>query len=324
MQRLFLGSFLASVLLLAGLVMAVGRVVDPFGFFVPDSPDLDRSPAYTLNRSLFRTIEFNRLSQELAARGEQMNVIVGDSTSNQIDQDTVSAATGETWFNYSYGQATLLENIALLESLLEGDYPIRRIVWSLAFPRLRNNDKDEMSRSLQMARHPLWHLFTFESLRGSYYVLRKAWFGLDFTDAQLDLEQDERVEYFVYRMEVDLRGVGWPEEMFATIARLERRAEAKGIDFAYAIMPTHPRTRELFSTVFADRYARYLDFLDQRCTFDLRDRPEGLWPDGMFHDAVHLAAPYRPLLSRQFAQAVQRPCTAEPRIALPAGSRRPS
>ena len=97
-------------------------------------------------------------------------MIVGDSIGNQIDSAPVEQITGETWFNYSYGQATLAENISLLEDLIDSDYPIKRIVWSLAFSRVRDGGKNEMARSLEFVDSPAWHLFTFESLRGVYYV----------------------------------------------------------------------------------------------------------------------------------------------------------
>lgn len=312
MQRLFFASFVGVSLLLAGSIAAVGWWVDPFAFFTPADRGLDRGPAYTLNRSLFRSVEFGKLGAGLAAERAGLNVLVGDSTSNQIDQAMLGELTGEEWFNFSYGAASLSENIVLIEHLLNEDYPIRRIIWSIAFVRLRHQDKDEMTRSLRMARSPLQHLFTFESLRASWYVLRKAWFGVGFADAQIEVE-GERVDYFVYRTRTDLEGVGWPAGILATMDRLERRAAAEGIDFAYAVMPAHPKTHALFAEAFDARYRRYNEFLGGRCTIDLRDRPGGgAWPGELFVDGVHLAAAHRPELTRLFAAGVRRPCATRP------------
>ena len=169
MHRLFLATFTGTVLLLGSVIAGVGYWVDPFGFFSPPDPNFRRDSAYTLNRSLFRTVEFRKLADEMAAQNKQINVIIGDSIGNQIDSVPVEEVTGEVWFNYSYGQATMAENVSLLRDLIEGDYPIKRIVWSLAFNRIRDGGKNEMDRSLQFVDHPTGHLFTFELLRGVYY-----------------------------------------------------------------------------------------------------------------------------------------------------------
>ena len=217
MHRLFLVTFTCTVLALATVIASVGLWVDPFAFFTPVDRGFRRESAYTLNRSLFRTVEFRKLAEEMAAANRQINVIVGDSIGNQIDSAPVEQITGETWFNYSYGQATLAENISLLEDLIDGDYPIKRIVWSLAFPRVRDGGKNEMARSLEFVDSPAWHLFTFKSLRGVYYVLRHNWFGIKFVDRRFDMEQAELVAYMNQRLQMDLKAMSWPAETLAAV-----------------------------------------------------------------------------------------------------------
>ena len=317
MHRLFLVTFTCTVLALATVIASVGLWVDPFAFFTPVDRGFRRESAYTLNRSLFRTVEFRKLAEEMAAANRQINVIVGDSIGNQIDSAPVEQITGEAWFNYSYGQATLAENISLLEDLIDGGYPIKRIVWSLAFSRVRDGGKNEMARSLEFVDSPAWHLFTFESLRGVYYVLRQNWFGIKLVDRRFDMEQAELVAYMNQRLQMDLKAMSWPAETLAAVAQLEQRATAKGIEFSYAILPVHPQVQQLFVDGFQDRYRQYIDFVSQQCVVDLREQP-GFWTGDMFRDAFHLTEPYRPKLSRMFAETLLRACIERPaRVAGP-------
>ena len=70
MHRLFLATFTGTVLLLGSVIAGVGYWVDPFGFFSPPDPNFRRDSAYTLNRSLFRTVEFRKLADEMAAQNQ--------------------------------------------------------------------------------------------------------------------------------------------------------------------------------------------------------------------------------------------------------------
>src|SRR5262249_38192109 len=152
-----------------------------------DADGLDRMPAYTLNRALFKVVELKRVMADAARHGEKVNLVVGDSTSNQIDPDIVARTVGGRWFNMSYGKATLEENVELLDRVI-GNYPVGEVIWNVPFERVQNYllaNKNEMPRAWKMADDPWLHLFTFESLRASWYVLRKQWFGINFTDPDL-------------------------------------------------------------------------------------------------------------------------------------------
>ena len=244
----------------------------------------------------------------MAAANRQINVIVGDSIGNQIDSAPVEQITGETWFNYSYGQATLAENISLLEDLIDGGYPIKRIVWSLAFSRVRDGGKNEMARSLEFVDSPAWHLFTFESLRGVYYVLRQNWFGIKFVDRRFDMEQAELVAYMNQRLQMDLKAMSWPAETLAAVEQLEQRATAKGIEFSYAILPVHPQVQQLF----VDEIPRSLSAVHRLCQSAMRRGLYASSPDsgrGICSGTPSISpSPYRPKLSRMFAETLLRAC----------------
>lgn len=309
MQRVFLGTFVGVASLLLIATAAIGWLVDPFAQFGAPVDGLDRKPAYTLNRSLFKLVEFERA----AAEGTGLHVLVGDSMGNQLEPLDLARATGAPWFNFSYGAATLDENLALLRALLARPDPaVAEIVWSLPFTKFRHASKNTIPRSLRMARQPWLHLFTHESLLATYYVLRKDWFGINFQDEFIDMPDNQRVDYFLYRMRVDLEGVGWPDELVAEVGEVEELARARGVPLTIMVPPVHPQAREMFATEFADRYRLYRDFLRRRCVLDVEARAAEQWTPAKFADAVHLKMEHRPALLHAFAEAHRQACAPAP------------
>lgn len=318
MHRLFIRSFLAAALLLLAAVAAAGAWVDPFALFRAEDRGLDREPAYTLNRSLYKVVELERAAAA-ADPARPLLLLVGDSMSNQLGSARLRAATGQPWVNMSYGGATLEENVSLLRDLLARDAPVAEIVWSLPFTRLRALPRNTIPRSLAMARNPLRHLLTYESVLASWYVMRKRWFGVDFKDEAVDLPEDRRVAYFLYRMRADLEGVAWPDRLAEEVAGIERLAEVRGVRLTFLVIPAHPEARRIFAEEFPDRYRRYRALLDgRRCTVDLERDGGPRWMSEKFVDAVHLKPQHRGELVAAFAEARRRPCRRDPAAAAPA------
>lgn len=320
MHRLFFASFASTTALLVAAILGLSLWVDPFGHFRPtDGDGLDRQPAYFLNRALFKVVELKRVMADAAKHGEKVNIVVGDSTSNQIDPDIVARAVGGRWLNMSYGKATLQENVDLLNRII-GSYPVGEVVWNVPFERVQNyivTTKNEMPRAWKMADEPWLHLFTFESLRASWYVLRKHWFDIDFGDPDLGLRGAERIAYDLYSARVELNGIPWPDEFVAQRDAVEELARQNGVPLSYSRMPVHPEMQNLYVTLYADHYGRYRDLFTGRCLFDLDAARPGGWIPEQFRDAVHLEAAYRSELSQRFAAACEHPCTA--RVAVDQG-----
>src|SRR3954452_24025097 len=323
MHRLFFVSFSCTAALLIALILGLGLWVDPYGHFRPTTADgLDRQPAYTLNRALFKVVELKHTMEDAAKRGEKVNIVVGDSTSNQIDPEIIEQTAGGRWLNMSYGKATLQENVDLLEWVV-GRYPVGTVVWNVPFERVQNyliTNKNEMPRAWKMANEPWLHLFTFESLRASWYVLRKHWFDVDFSDPDLGLRGAERVAYDLYSTRVELEGVPWPDEFVAKRGEIERLAERNGVPMSYSRMPVHPEMQNLYETLFADNYARYQGLFTGRCLFDLAAARPGGWMPDQFRDSVHLKPEYRSELSQRFAAACDHPCPAKLTAGTPAAA----
>lgn len=319
MARLFLAAFAGVSLLLAALVFAVDYTVDPYGHFAetydpyPHAPsDGSRSPAYMLNRGLFKLIHLDKFMAEAAARGEAVQLVVGDSLGKQVDPTLLATATGRPWFNLAFGGANLDENSLLIEHLIarngENGERIERIVWNFPFTRIRLQPKDEVTRALAVKDRAHAHLFTFESLRATTLNLRKRWFGIDVTDPVRDLPVDELVAYNIRRFQVDTEGMAWPGAMLERVAAVTEKAVAAGIEVVFLVVPVHPDLQAVFERDFPDRFARYRAFLDGRCVIDLTPDAATRWPATLFRDDIHLADPHILTLTRAVEAALAQGC----------------
>ena len=319
MARLFLAAFAGVSLLLAALIVVIDYTVDPYGHFTetydnyPYNPsDRSRSPAYMLNRALFKLVHFDKFMAEAAANGQPVQLVIGDSLGKQVDPTILATTTERPWFNLAFGGANLDENRLLIEHLIErhgqNGERIERIVWNFPFTRVRLNPKDEVTRALAVKDRPIAHLFTFESLRAAAFNLRKSWFGIDVTDPVRDLPVDELVAYNIRRFQVDTEGMAWPGDMLERIASVTERAEAAGIEVVFLVVPVHPGLQAVFERDFADRYARYRDFLAAYCVVDLTPDAASRWPAPLFRDDIHFADDHTPALTRAVLEGLERGC----------------
>ena len=123
------------------------------------------------------------------------------------------------------------------------------------------------------------------------------------------MPDSDRVDYFLYRMRVDLEGIGWPHELVAGAEEVEALARARGVTLTFLVPPAHPRARAIFATEFADRYARYRQFLaGPRCVHDIEARFADQWASERFTDAVHLKPAHRPRLVAALVEARRQAC----------------
>ena len=321
MARLCLAAFAGVSLLLAALIFVLDYTVDPYGHFAetydnhPYAPsDGSRSPAYMLNRSLFKLVHLDKFMRAAAAEGEAVQLVVGDSLGKQVDPTLLAEATGRPWFNLAFGGANLDENRLLIEHLIERNGQngerIERVVWNFPFTRIRLNPKDEVTRALAVKDRPIAHLFTFESLRATALNLRKRFFGIDVTDPVRDLPVDELVAYNIRRFQVDTNGMAWPGDMLERIASVTRKAEAADIEIVFLLVPVHPDLQAVFERDFADRYARYRAFLADYCVVDLTPDAGASWPAPLFRDDIHFRDEHTPALTRAVLTALERGCPA--------------
>lgn len=309
MERHFLAACLTSAALLAGAVLAANTYVDPYARWAPPGKDgmivdangFDRSPAYTLNRRLFKVIAFERWMAE--NENGPPSILIGDSTANQISARELTSLTKKPWFSLAYGGATLAESIDLVDYVINR-YDVQEIAWALPFNRFISGAPNEMPRTIEMADAPVRHMMTVETLQASYLVLRQNWFGVGFDDPKLDTGGQSALEYQLGRSLTEIAGRPWPADLVERLDAAIARAKARGIEVLIFAPPVHPRTQAMYEGKFPGRFLRYLDLMWSHNAIDFND-PEHCvdWPAELFVDPYHLAEDHKPLLARALARA---------------------
>jgi hypothetical protein len=330
MDRTFFTWFMATTLVIVLLLVGVARLIDPFGQFAssytpfPHTSDPGERAAYetpyTLNRALFKVINFKRFAA--ADPDRPFSVILGDSIANQLNPGELAAKDGKRWFSVAYGTASIDENMILLARLIE-DYKVDTVLWVLPFTRLGVVERDRMRKALADAAHPWRHLFTFETLRAVVYTLRQKWFGVAYQDPVDPRAIDEVVAYELSRFMTDRVGQPWPEAQFQQLDAAITQAEAAGARVIIVVPPVHPELQRLFATAMPREHARYHAFLAEHCTIDLAATGEERWPANMFRDTVHFTREHRPALITALVAALDDACRdRQPDGLLPVISRR--
>ena len=312
MYRFFITSFIATTMAMTVAVFLVGYSIDPFGHFVSrfshfpwgEDSSFERGPAYTLNRALFKMVNLRKFAENELADGERATVIVGDSMSNQISAMLLETLSGDPWFNASYGGASFLENMILVERLIE-DYPVGRIFWSIPFVRVHDIHRDQMTRALRMSDRPWMHLPTFETLRAVAYVLRRKFFGIEFNDPKPEGTLEEIIAYNLYRTRTDTAHIAWPDEFFARVDAAYGKARSKGIELNFLVVPMHPAGESMFANDLAIRHVPYTRFLDKHCSIDMRKLPGIDWHRDMYRDLYHLRGEYLRLLAENLIEVLE-------------------
>lgn len=301
-HKSFLASFVGVSVALSVLIYVSGWIIDPFRHFeakfshYPWGTEDRHYASYTLNRSLFKLVQFELYVDNTQPAPKSVNVLVGDSLANQIDPEILSELTGEAWFSLAYGGASLKESVELVRHLI--DRPeVKSIAWGLPFMRVRLSAKNELPRSLRMAERPWQHLFTVEHLRAIYYELRYRWSGAEFNDPKRFRTVQERVDYGIYRMRIDMGQLEFPAFMLDWANDVLAEAEAKAVPVELVEWPVHPQLREMIASEMPDHYQLYSDFMDRYCARRiLTIGPEGSEAP-LYVDALHLDLPHKRRLS---------------------------
>lgn len=310
MERHFLAACLTSAAFLAGAMLAANTYVDPYARWAPpgkegmivDANGFDRTPAYTLNRRLFKVISFERWMAE--NEDGPPSILIGDSTANQISARDLTALTHRPWFSLAYGGATLAESIDLVDFVINR-YEVKEIAWALPFNRFISGAPNEMPRTVEMADAPTRHMMTVETLQASYLVLRQNWLGVGFDDPKLDTGGEDVVTYQLSRAAAEIAGRPWPADLVKRLDATIRRAKRRGIDVVIFAPPVHPRTQVMYEAEFPDRLQQYLDLLSDHNAVDFND-PEHCadWPAELFVDPYHLTPDLKPRLAQELAASM--------------------
>lgn len=314
MHRAFARWFLGVALVLVLLVFAAGWLVDPFGHFssayshYPDFmtaedearfAEWQQQAPYLLNQPLFKVASFERFATAAAAEGAPVNVVVGDSIGRQVDPTALARHDGQHWFTLAYGGATLGEMLVLVDHLLD-HHDVGEIVLVLPFTKVAWVRRNYMSGALATVRHPVEHLFSYESLRAVFHVARHRWLGIPFSAYDPREPAVERRD--AAALLDDLQKI-WSKHLLADIETRITRAQAMGVRVTLVTTPNRPDLQALIEAEMPEEVASFRAFLAKHRAIDASGLNHQGWTDEQFIDVYHLAASEFPLFNDLILEA---------------------
>ena len=233
MRRLIARTLLFALpFLLYALALAV---VDPFDFFgvsraVPVA--VKRATSAKIDPPLWKMIEY---------RGHPVpNVLLGDSRMLALKPETVRAASGQEYYNFGYGGASLREMISTFwyaDSLAS----LRRVYMGVNFNlynALVRHDRTQDYRDLEA--NPLLYFVNWGVLRAA---VTNVWYACRRSTANIEAPPMSPERFWRYQLEVTARQsyarFRYPEAERRELEAIAKRCRQKGIRLEFIVFPTH-------------------------------------------------------------------------------------
>lgn len=232
--RLFLKKgFLFSIpfLIYGALIVAV----DPFNYFGVSSLIDDankRTTASKLHYALWKTVDF--------LRDPKPNLILGDSRMGQIQVPDVEAATGDRYFNFSYGGGTIPELIDTFH-FADDHTDVERVYIGVSFINLNAfQNRNRFREAQSILGNPLLYLV-------NRIVLKAAWYAVlaQYKGETIDVERpdQDRDAFWKHQLTTAIAShygrFKYSREYMESLRELAQYCKENGIELTFLIPPTH-------------------------------------------------------------------------------------
>lgn len=234
-----------------GLIVAINMVVDPFGFNSKiDFGFKNESISRKLNQRLFAILEFRTL--------KTANILLGDSRIAAISTNEIKRASGEEYYNLSYGSATLpecFETFWYADSLTH----LKRVYLGIPFNLFSaTNSNNSFLRALKIAASPLDYYLNF-------FIFKVSILNILFETLHVDIISDTPEmapgEYWQAQLASTgnaYRAFRWPQDSIQELMKIKRYCLKKNIEFTILIPPSHLDLQKLVSKYGLQKeYANY-------------------------------------------------------------------
>ncbi len=221
-----------------GIYCLLIGLIDPFDYFesrlVPDQIKLKTS--VPLNQCLWKMIEFNRAPMP--------NILLGDSRMGLFDAGMVDRASGEPYFNYSFGGATLQEiDDAFWDATSR--IHLRKVYVGIDFNLYDDYNVTHRTDTYHTIKQdPLLYFVNRTVVRAAYYNLKYLFSGVD---PKFGVPTVSREEYWRETVGPFLTAAYshyvYPVRYRRELLRMAEYCRKHGIDLTFIIFPTHEDVR---------------------------------------------------------------------------------
>lgn len=221
------------------LYMVVILLVDPYNFFNVSHvmPNELKKPVSHLNYPLWKMIEYRRQPVP--------NVLLGDSRMNAISTETVRRITGQNYYNFAYGGASLEEMIRTFW-FADSHARLRNVYFGISFyvyNQSANGDRTDDYRRIN--KHPLLYFVSPSVVEGTWYDILRCLGG----EVEIGLPDMSPERFWEYQLQTTaserFRRYQYPNKYREELARIATHCRTNGIRLVFVIFPTHTDLQQL-------------------------------------------------------------------------------
>jgi len=224
-----MGAFLAPLAACAVIIC----LVDPFNFFnfCPLIPTRVKDPVSNLHYVLWKMPEYRRKPVE--------NILLGDSRMGAVRAELVEEISGEHYYNFSYGGASLAEIIKTFwfaDNLIQ----LKNVYIGINFNLYNSHVNGDRTQDYEhITQNPLLYVINPTVLEATWYDIKSV-LGAKVNIGVPDMTR----EYFwKYQLEITAsqmyRQYDYPRNYQMQLARIAEHCKDKGINLVFIVFPTH-------------------------------------------------------------------------------------
>lgn len=233
------------------LVILLNYIVDPFNYNeIFDLGFNKKLISYKMNYRLYDILEYKGLRTP--------NILIGDSRIAAISTNEIKNVSGEKYYNFAFGSASLPECVNAFwyaASLSK----LKKVYFGVPFNLFSGiNNKNIFSQALKIADSPFDYYLNFFILKASLYNIL---FKVFHVNKAAETPYQTRNDFWRQQIRtaaITYRSFSWPYQFVKEILKIKQYCSKKGIEITIIIPPTHLDLQNLVNTYrLQNEYADY-------------------------------------------------------------------
>lgn len=214
------------------LVVAINYVVDPFNYNRQFDLGMNKDTvSMKMNYRLYKLLEYQHLKTP--------NLLLGDSRIFAFSTNEIKKVSGEDYYNFAYGGASLpecIETFHYATSLC----PVKKVYFGIPFNLFsETNSKNLFAEAIKTSDNPIqYHLNSFV-LKVSFYNLYNTLFHKNLYSESPDIDKEAFWKSQIIMTGNSYSVFNWPSDFIRQLKEIKQYCDEKGIELTFIIPPTH-------------------------------------------------------------------------------------
>lgn len=223
------------------LIIIINLIIDPFNY--NSSIDLGMNKkliSYKMNYRLYDILEYKR--QRIP------NILFGDSRMAAISTDEITKVSGEEYYNFAFGSASLPECFDAFW-YVAGLTKLKKVYFAIPFNLFSGiNSKNIFAQARNIASSPFDYYLNLFIFKASCYNALYKIFRINAAAETPNMTQTEFWDIQLLTASISYRSFSWPNDFIDELLRIKKYCLENHIKMTIIIPPTHLDLQKLVHT----------------------------------------------------------------------------